>query len=302
MWYGIDSLLGGLFLGDASDMARLVEWLWKFSAALGLVVLVSCGSGGGSEERLTETVLTLEMPALELEAPWEYFKPASIEYQIGLGDEAEPGQPLTGELGRVARGAANFAELGEPTDVLRAWVELPPGRHGIEFRFRDDDREVIYTTYGPLRVPSDVPTEWYLFFDPRSFDPPPVFRTLLLNVDTPKDPVDFEIDHIEYDITCGYDPGELLKTSYACGTRTEGVLALAGEGLGGVGQERVPVDLWQATHELGCGPCELRVDARDAVDAAVCHAELTFDVEGWRSREMPAEQLFLSLICAGVSE
>ena len=289
-------------MGVAREMTRFMKSLPGFAATAVLVGLFSCGGGGDSEGARLETMLTLEMPALELEGPWEYFKPASIEYQIGLGDEAEPGEPLTGELEPVARGAANFAELGEPTDVLRAWVELPPGRHGIGFRFRDDDGEVIYATSAVLRVPSDVPTEWYLFFDPRTFDPPPVFRTLVLNVDTPKDLLDFEIDRIEYDITCGYDPGELLKTSYACGTRTEGVLALAGEGLGGVGQERVPVDLWEATHELGCGPCELRVDARDAVDAPLCHAELTFDVEGWRSRELPAEQLFLSLICAGVSE
>jgi len=202
----------------------------------------------------------------------------------------------------VAWGAANFAELGEPTDVLRAWVELPAGRHGIGLRFRDDDGEVIYSTQGLLRVPSDVQTEWYLLFDPRTFDPPPVFGTLLLNVDTPRDPANFEIERIEYDITCGYDPGELLKTTYECGTRTEGLLALAGEGLGGVGQERVPVDLWQATHDFGCGPCELRVDARDAADVSICHAELTFDVEGWTSDERPAEQVFLSLICTGVPE
>jgi hypothetical protein len=276
-----------------------------FSATL-LAALASCsgsGDGGGSSEGQPQrTMLTLETPSRHLKEAWPYLRADSFEYRIALADEADPADPLEGELELVAGGAANYVERGEPTDVLRAWVDLPPGRHSIAIRMRDQDREVIFSLSAPLRVASDVPTEWYYFFDPRTFDPPPVFRNLVLNVDTPKALDSVGVERVEYSISCGLDDVEFLKTSYACGTSSEGSFELVGEGVGGLGGAKEAIDLWRATHEVGCGPCRLTVNARDAAGASLCFAELSFDVEGWRNREMPPEQVHLPLICTGGSE
>ena len=271
-----------------------------------LAALASCsgsGAGGGSSEGQPKgTMLTLETPSQDLEEVWTFYRPVSFEYWISLGDEVDPGEPLAGDFELVARGAANYLELGEPTDVLRASVDLPPGRHSLSVRIRDEDGELIFSVSGLLRVASDVQTEWYYFLDPRTFDPPPVFRTLVLNVDTSKASDSLDVDHVEYSISCGGGDVEFLKTSYACGTSSEGSFELVGEGIGGLGHEKVPIDLWQATHEVGCGPCRLTVNARDAAGASVCFAELSFDVDGWRNREMPPEQVHLPLICTGGAE
>lgn len=294
-----------MVLGARLSMARFSRLFRTLCSATLLAALASCsgseGAEGSPEGQPKGTMLTLETPSRDVEAAWMYSGTGTFEYRISLADEVDPGEPLVGDLELVGRGAANYVELGEPTEVLRAWVDVPPGRHSIGVRMRDEDGEVILSLQGSLRVASDVPTEWYYFFDPRTFDPPLVFRTIVLNVDTPKASASLEVDQVEYSISCGLDD-VFLKRSIACGTSSEGSFELVGEGIGGLGREKVPIDLWQATHEVGCGPCRLTANARDAEGASLCFAELSFDVEGWSNREMPAEQLHLPLICNGGAE
>lgn len=294
-----------MVLGVRLSMARFSRLFRTLCFATFLASLASCsgseGAGGSSDGQQKGTMLTLETPSRDVEEAWMYWGTGTFEYQISLADEVDHGEPLVGNLELAARGAANYVALGEPTEVLRAWVDVPPGRHSIGVRMRDEDGEVILSLRGSLRVASDVPTEWYYFFDPRTFDPPPVFRTVVLNVDTPKASDNLEVDHVEYSISCGLDD-VFLKTSYACGTSSEGSFELVGEGIAGLGREKVLIDLWQATHEVGCGPCRLTANARDAAGASLCFAELSFDVEGWSNREMPPEQLHLPLICNGGAE
>ena len=53
----------------------------------------------------------------------------------------------TGEFEFIGRGAANYLELGEPTDILRALVDVPAGTQSlqIQMRLRNPDGEVIWS-------------------------------------------------------------------------------------------------------------------------------------------------------------
>lgn len=255
-------------------------------------------------------MLTIETPGAELDEAWAWVSQRTFEYRVYLDDALGETEPLTGNFELVGRGAANYATAGEPTDVFRAWVDLPPGLHGVGALMRDQDGEVI-VSLGPdlLRVTSDARTEWYQLFDLRTFDPWPVSRSIDLTVEAPEASGDVEIDRVEYAIACGdalYVDGEFLplssKRSIGCASQSEGLLEQAGRRSAGPAPWSVPTTLWQAQHDAGCFQCGFTVTARDVEGTALCSSELVLDLDPWSDHERPAEQVYIALSCAGGSE
>lgn len=268
-------------------------------------LLAACGSAANERVTKSETsrrvVLTLETPSADVEDAWPYLERGSFEYSVGWNDSDSRDYP-TGEFEFIGRGAANYLELGEPTDILRALVDVPAGTQSlqIQMRLRNPDGEVIWSISDQVAVSTTAPTEWYQLFDARTADPLPIYRSVELRMATPDGPNDPQVDLIEFEIGCGdYD---VFKRSLDCTTSSEGLFERYSTSDASPGSETPSSQVWRASHLTGCGPCKLTVNGRNGEGASVCFADITFDVEGWGYPDRPAEQLYLPLVCDGEAQ
>ncbi|MGB5809704.1 MAG: hypothetical protein WBG86_04185 [Polyangiales bacterium] len=276
---------------------------WPWWAPL-LLSLWSCG--GASESDAGEflgTVLTLELAALDREDAW-YLRPVSVGYFVA---PAENGSTETweGTFELVGNGAAELTDGGR-TEILRAMLELPPGRYEYAFRLRDSDEEVIFTVQESIGVAADARTEIYSLFDLKTADPVPIMRPVDIDLRIVASPQPPTIDTIDYAITCAEtDPfldSALQAADHAVRKRSILCDATASGTFERVDDQEGQADLdsrWATSYDVGCGPCVMEVIARNGAGEGLCTASVEFDVVGWGFAELPAEQVSVSLPCEG---
>ncbi len=283
-----------------STMSRFSALPSRLAWAVPCLAILSCGGeqGNAPANGSENTVLTLEIPAPEVNEAWRFVEPFRFEYGIGLVDPQGTTEPRRGDFERVGQGAANYVARGEPTEILRARADLPAGRYGLQIRLRDADDEVLWTFSDWLRVEPGDQTEWYALFDPRTADPLPIPRLMVLTLDL-FGARSNEAERIEYGIRCGnFDDDSFLsstqwKRSIACGSESLGLFEATPGPAGSPSTLR-----WQATHPAVCGPCRVALTARNTQGEVVCTAEVEFDVEaGVISEEAPSQYAYVALPC-----